>query len=211
MAIVCISRQFGAGGRTLAGRIAERLDYEFADTELTNRVAQEAGVSDEWVKVTEREGGGPGKNFISSLFSSGFMERILGDKEMRAHEKKLVPLFQKFMLEMAARGNMVFLGRGCQFILPDRPDVVKVLLVAPHEFRVNFLIEHHNLSKGEALETIREWDRNRSAFLKKLTDKDPDDTKLYDLTLNTGLIRLDWAEHLVCHLVEQRSGAGSGR
>ena len=40
MAVVTISRKFGAGGRTLARMVAERLGYTFADREIIVRVAK---------------------------------------------------------------------------------------------------------------------------------------------------------------------------
>ena len=62
MSVLCISRQFGAGSKTLAEAAARRLGYRFADEELVSRVAKEANVVDEWIEVTEREAKRTGKS-----------------------------------------------------------------------------------------------------------------------------------------------------
>ncbi|MFP4477370.1 MAG: AAA family ATPase [Desulfatibacillaceae bacterium] len=203
MSVVCISRQFGAGGRTLAGRVAEKLGYEFADTALTHKVAESLNVSDEWVKVTEREGHGR-KGLVSSLISSSFVERIAGRNETGSHEEEVYQAFCRHIPEMAAQDRKVFIGRGSQFVCGDCVDAVRVLLVAPIEWRENFLVENHNLTREESRQTVREWDRNRASFLGKFTDRDPDDPSLYDVTINTSLIRLEWAEALICDLARKR-------
>jgi cytidylate kinase len=45
MAVITISRQYGAGGKTLGKMIADELDYEFGDSEIIAKVAEMANVS----------------------------------------------------------------------------------------------------------------------------------------------------------------------
>ena len=42
MAVITISRQYGAGGKTLGKMVADELGYEFADSEIITRVAEMA-------------------------------------------------------------------------------------------------------------------------------------------------------------------------
>ena len=46
MAVITISRQFGAGGKTLGQMIADKLGYTFADSDIIQRIAKEANVSE---------------------------------------------------------------------------------------------------------------------------------------------------------------------
>ena len=48
MAVVTISRQFGAGGHTLGKLVADKLGYSFVDEEIIQRVAKKARVSTNW-------------------------------------------------------------------------------------------------------------------------------------------------------------------
>ncbi len=208
MAVLCISRQFGAGGRTLAGKIAKRLGYEFADTELTRRVTEATGVSDEWLKISDRERD-RGKSFVSSFFSSAFFERIADESSSARQENQVLEIFEQLIRELAQKDKVVFLGRGSQFILDNRTDTIKILLVAPLDWRIDFMMSHHNLSPTEAQDMVRDWDRNRKLFLKKITHRDPDDPSLYDLTLNMHLIRMAWGEKMICDLVAKREKSPS--
>ena len=57
MAVITISRQFGAGGITLGQMVAERLGYTFFDNEIIQMVADKAKVSAQWVESMEKEAG----------------------------------------------------------------------------------------------------------------------------------------------------------
>jgi cytidylate kinase len=211
MAVISISRQFGAGGKYLSERLSERFNYKFADEELVARIAKEAGVSDEWVKVTEREGLKGSKGFVSSLFSSRFIGNLLGSSGGSGDEAGMVELFKTLVPEIASRDNVIFLGRGSQFLLQSNRDTIKVLLVATYDFRIKFMMEHYNLTRSDAEDAVKEWETNRLSFLRQLTDKDPNDPSIYDLTINTSVVRPHWAVAMVVELIQARLNGTSSR
>ena len=53
MAVITISRQFGAGGITLGKMVSEKFGYTFADTEIIKMVAEMANVSTNFVEIFE--------------------------------------------------------------------------------------------------------------------------------------------------------------
>ena len=55
MSVITISRQYGAGGRTIGEKIAQKLNYSFFDNELIQMVAEKANVSEHTVKTFEKE------------------------------------------------------------------------------------------------------------------------------------------------------------
>ncbi len=83
MAVITISRQFGAGGRELGKRIADKLEYYYADEDTLETAAQEVEVSPELRKIIEMESGGKVQRYISKLnpFGQSLMERPLNDKQ----------------------------------------------------------------------------------------------------------------------------------
>ena len=208
MAVISISRQFGAGGKYLAERLVERFNYKFADDELVSRIAKEAGVADEWVKVTEREGLKGNKGFVSSLLSTRVISNLLGVTGS-PDEARLLELGKTLIPEIAGRDNVIFVGRGTQFILPSNKNTIKILLVATYDFRVKFMMEHYNLTRSEAEDAVKEWEGNRMSFLRTLSDKDPNDPSIYDITINTSVVRPHWAVAMVVELIQARlNGAG---
>jgi cytidylate kinase len=54
MAVITISRQFGAGGLTLGKMIAQKFGYTLADTEIIKMVAEMANVSTNFVTTIEK-------------------------------------------------------------------------------------------------------------------------------------------------------------
>ncbi|MDY7036568.1 MAG: cytidylate kinase family protein, partial [Thermodesulfobacteriota bacterium] len=57
MAVITISRQFGAGGKTLGEMIAKELNYRFLDETIIQEISKKAKVSKDWVKSVERTAG----------------------------------------------------------------------------------------------------------------------------------------------------------
>lgn len=204
MAVVTISRQFGAGGRTLGERVASELDYKFVSQGVVNQMAEEANVSVDWIQSVEKEAGGWLSRFISGLVSSDFIERHIGDSAADFDEAKYAIFLKKLIVSIAEQDNVVLLGRGSQFILAGFPGAVNVLLVAEMEDRINFLSDIWSVSKKEAESTIHSRQKKRNAFLKRFDTRNPDDTSLYHMTVNLTRVSLDMAIKLTLDLVRDQ-------
>ena len=120
MAVLSISRQFGAGGWTLGKSIAKRLDYKFVSYRIINEVAKEANVSVEWIKGVEKQAGDWLMRYLTKMVDSSFIDRHVGDSKTDFDEKRYITFLQKIVNRIADEDNVVILGRGSQFILQDR-------------------------------------------------------------------------------------------
>ena len=201
MPVISLSRQFGAGGKTLGEMVANRLNFEFLDEALMHRLAEEANVSVQWVEGVAREAGGHLMRFLSTLVPSSFIERHVGDSGADFDEAKYVKFLSKVVEEVAEEDNVVILGRGSQFILRGNPQVVMVLLVAELEDRIKFIMEHYGLERGKAEAMVTRYEKMRTRFLKNLYTGNPNDPSLYHMVLNTSLISIETAENMICELV----------
>jgi len=204
MAVLSISRQFGAGGKTLGQRLAQRLGYQFVYKDVLQMVAEEAGVSTDWVEAVERGAGDRLMRLISTLVPSDFIERHLGEDKSDFDVRKYVTFLRRVIRRIADHGDAVILGRGSQFILADHPDTLRVLLVAELEDRVRFLMEHYHLDHTKARTLVDKEDRRRARFLAELHPGDPNDPSLYHMTLNMSEIGLEVGEALILELVGAR-------
>ena len=201
MPVVSISRQFGAGGRTLGQKVAARLGYQFVDQDLIDRVAEKANVSVEWVEAMEKEVGGRLMRILSSLVSSNFIERLLGDSASDFDEKKYIAFLTKVMRDIAEQGDAVVIGRASQVILADNPEVIRVLLVADMEDKINFMMKHYNLDRIAADRAISIGDKKRADLLSLFGVSDLDNPTHYHVVINTSTTSLKWAEDIVCSMV----------
>ncbi|MBN2059516.1 MAG: cytidylate kinase-like family protein [Deltaproteobacteria bacterium] len=202
MAILTISRQFGAGGLTIGKASAKRLNYHFISSRVINEMAKEANVSVKWIKSVEKDAGDWIMRMTSKLVTSDFVSRHIGDSRSDFDEKKYISFLEAIIRRIAEEDNMVFLGRGSQFILQKNPNAIHVLIVADLNERVKFIENLWNVSAQEALKAIKTREKRRDTFLKYFNQGHPNSLSLYQLIINTSKMSMEQAEDLVVWLVK---------
>ena len=202
MAVITISRQFGAGGITFGKMVAEKYGYIFADTEVIKMVAEMANVSTHFVETVEKEAGGKFSKFISKTVSKPLVERILKDERGYIDEEIYLDYLVLIIAQMADDGNVVILGRGSQYILNDHPDAYHILLIDEFENRVRFMRDHYDLSKNRAIHVVKGEDKRRKNLYQKLGKTDYDNPSLYHIVLNMNKISLEQGLNQVRNLVK---------
>jgi cytidylate kinase len=201
MAVITISRQYGAGGKTLGGMIAEEFGYTFADADIVQQLAKEANVSTNWVEAFEKEAGSRLSRMISSMVSQRWIDRVLANERGYLDEKIYLDYLVLIIARMADEGDAVILGRGSQYILKDHPDAYHILLIDDLENRIKFLKKHYNYSPRKARQVVGYEDKRRLSLYRRLGKKDYDSPSLYHLVLNMGRLNLEGAVKLVKTLV----------
>lgn len=201
MAVITISRQFGAGGRTLGKMIAEELGYAFADSEVVQRIAEAANVSPTYVEGIEKEAGTKLTRIINSMVNKTLVDRILGGEQGYMDEQLYLDYLVVIISQMAEEGDVVILGRGSQYILHDHPDAIHILLMDELENRIKFMMKHYELSEKKAAQVVAAEDKRRLSLYRKLGKSDYDDPKLYHLVLNMGKYNLDQAVKTIVDFV----------
>lgn len=203
MAIITISRQFGAGGKTFGRRLADTLGYYYADEDIIERAVVEFSVSTDGEKILETEPGDKLKRFISKLnpFGTSLMELPLSDKERYIDGYKYVELLNLIMPKIAREGNAVIIGRGGQYVLRNFEDTYHILLIAKEEDRIKFIEDNYRVSSTRTLQILKRMANRRANLYSYFGKKDYDDPTLYDLVLNMSLLNIDKAEGLICKLI----------
>ena len=201
MAVITISRQFGAGGITLGERLAERLGYRFVNEEMIKEVAARAKVTPEGVEAFEQSAGSKLVRFLEKIIRLDYLERVLSSSYGYLDEKRYVSVVREIITELYHEGNVVIIGRGGQYILAGKPDAYHLLLVAPREHRVQFIIDKYKVSRDTAERAVERADQRRQTFLSCFGHEDHDNPAYYHMSLNTALITLDKAEELVLKLI----------
>ena len=202
MAVITISRQYGAGGKTLGKMIANKLDYTFADSDIIQQIAKEANVSPHWVESFEKEAGTKLSRVISSMVSQRWVDRILKDERGYLDERIYLDYLVLIVAKMADEGDVVMLGRGSQYILNDHPDAFHVLLINELEHRIKFIVDRYNVSEKQAARIVNNEDKRRLTLYHRLGKEDYDNPKLYHLVINMNRFSLEQANELVCNMVK---------
>ena len=95
------------------------------------------------------------------------------------------PRYVVLVFALAARGEVVIVGRGAGFLLPG-DTTLNVRVIAPHAERVAYLAQWLRMSADEAATELAARDRVRAALHAALTGKAASDPTQYDLILNSG-------------------------
>jgi cytidylate kinase len=201
MAVVTISRHFGAGGHTLGQMLCERFDFRLADASVVDRLARNAKLSPDWLNAMEQEASSTILSMISTLVSGGIFYKHPGSPAEKDDRQKYIAFLTQIFTAMANEGGYVIVGRGAQFILKGHPKAIHVLLVADYESRVSFLMDQHKITRSDAEKTIRAREKERTALASRLFETDIDDASLYQIVLNTGTMPYDWVVDTVSELV----------
>jgi cytidylate kinase len=203
MSVITISRQFGAGGKTLGKKVADKLGYTFADEDIVQQIAEMAKVSAGWVESVEKEAGGRLSRVVSKMVSKPLVDRILKDERGYIDEQIYIDYLVVIIAQIAEEGNVVILDRGSQYILSDMPDAYHILLINSFENRVRFIMEHYKMNQQRASHVVKSEDRRRSNLYRKLGKQDFDRPELYHLVINMERIQLDQAVLLILRLMNQ--------
>ena len=201
MAVITISRQYGAGGITVGEMVADKLGYSLYDHEIIQMVAKKARVSTNWVEDLEKEAGGAFQKLITRVVPKGLVDRILDDNRGYIDEEIYVDMLHVILKKIVEEENAVIVGRGGQYILKDFEGVYHVLLVADKADRVKFLEQKYDLMPRQALQMVENEDKRRINFYRKFGKEDYEQPGHYHLIVNTTKMPRERAAELICNLV----------
>lgn len=202
MAVVTISRQFGAGGKTLGKMLANKLDYRFFDERIIQEISKKANVSADWVKSMERNAGSKFTQFISGLISRDYIERVIGGDKGYMDETIYVELLNEILMDLANEDNIVIMGRGGQYILSDFEGAYHILLVADIEDRIKFIQRYYKLSSSKAEQAVIRGQKMRTNLYRKLGKEDYNQPQHYHLSLNMSRFSMEQALDQIITMVK---------
>ena len=102
-------------------------------------------------------------------------------------------LVTSVILEQAAQGQAMIVGRGGQMVLSRRPGVLHVQVIAKFETRVYNIIQREGVKWREAARRVRLSDEQRMGYMRRFYNVDWLDSSLYDLVINTDQVPSDLA------------------
>jgi cytidylate kinase len=209
MPIVTISRQYGAGGSSVAAIVAAKLGAEVLDKKLIDDVAARLALRPSEVADAEERP----RTFLERLVRSfSTLEPGMGagwtppyPDPLFDARKEIIQLTEQVIREAAAAGNVVIVGRGAGFVLRDNPAVFRVFLRAPESVRTRTLMDRVGLTEAEAGRKMHETDSNRAAYIHQIYGRDWCDPGEYDLIVNTGRIGYETTAEIILRGVAERT------
>ena len=201
---ITISREYGAGGSSLARMVADRLGWRVIDNQIVEEVARRAGMSPD--EVAAREERGP--SFIERLARAMVVAtpEMLGTQSVdapEAEEARLVRLTGQVVEEVCREGNAVLVGRGAVALIGRREGALHVRLVGSADHRAEVVAGRLGIEFDEALKKVDEVDANRERYHRQWYDREWRDPANYHLTINSDWLGLERSAELVVTAVRQ--------
>jgi cytidylate kinase len=186
---VTISRQCGAGGKTLAERLVEVLNAQPGDAvhlwtswdrELVEKVASDHHISQEFIEtVTET-----GRTWLDRLATDFATVVDRGQPDELTIYRRVASTVRA----LAEAGYVVIVGRGGMRITRDLPGGLHLRLVAPLEHRIEEIARRRGLSIREARGYVRSVDRGRAQFYQRFFRGITLAPEQFSVTFNTAAV-----------------------
>jgi cytidylate kinase len=206
---ITISREVGAGGRTIAELLGQRLTAAEKTPATSPWVVFDANLAKQ---VLEDHKLPPNlERFMAEdarLPVEAIVEEVLG---LHPSGWTLVQHTTQTILRLAGLGHTILVGRGANIITARLPNVMHVRLVAPLASRIRHSAEFYHLSEAEAARFVREQDQARRRYVRRYFNAEIDDPTLYDVTLNTGRLGFARAAEVIAQLAWQHRDAFAER
>ena len=192
--VITIAREYGSGGHLLGEMLAKELGIKLYDKEFIHLAAQKSGIDEDYIHRNEQS------------IPSFWLKCILAAGSETARERSLSPddvLFvaeSNIIRELAAKGPCIIVGRCADYVLQDRPHLVKVFCYADAQSLYRRCTEEYGVPADKAKAEIARVNRNRIAHYEYYTGERWGDPHRYDLMLNTGSMGLETACRLVAGL-----------
>lgn len=169
--IITIARQHGSGGKQIGKLVAKQLHIPFYYKEVMALAAHESGLDAEFISDINKNS----PDVLRDLYlSTGAVRQAI------AAQKKIIH-------KIADTGSCVIVGRAADYVLRDYPNVVRVFIHAPEEYRIKRIMDVYGDTAAEARRNIRHADKARGAYYRHVSGKRWGDGTNYELVLDSSL------------------------
>ncbi len=207
--LVCISRTMAAGGERMGETVAQRLGFRYVDEQIITKAAQLAQVDPKLVAAAEHR-----QPLLQRLIGKLAMAADMvgpvslatglpldiftpGSTGYHATPDDLRTLIRAAIHEVAHAGRAVIVAHAASMALAGTPGVLRVLVTASPETRVQRLAAAQQISHDEAAAAIAASDRERRDYFQHFYNIKDETPTHYDLVVNTDVLTPEQAAEVV--------------
>ncbi len=175
--VITISRQYGAGGRELAGILAEKLGIKLYDRQIVHIAAAKLGLNDlSEEELLEME------NTVKPL-SLSFMPFHSFGTHMGESSQGMFMSESVAIRKIAQDGACIFLGRCADYALRNTENHFDIFVCADDEYRE---MRGKDVYDGKSLKELDREDAKRARYYNYYTGREWGNGANYDLVVNTA-------------------------
>jgi len=197
--VITISRQLGSGGAYIGQQLAKKLNIYYADNDIINKAAAQLSVLKENIESRDEKLQSVWKSFLQ--FSALSSDIYVPHELMEPTALELFNAETEIIKHIAKEHSAVIIGRCGFHILREYPNRISIFLHGDIDFRSGRVKTLFNVSETIAREMIAKSDKERALYINTFTNKQWNDARNYDLSLNTGKIGVDKCVELILNYI----------
>jgi len=191
---LCISRQFGARGGSIAKKVAKKLGWQIYSHEILQYMASNPAAKQELFDFA----GSKIVDWVQGQWSQLVDERCI----TRTEE---IEDLARVILLLGCVGNTVFVGSGAGFLIPD-VNQLHARIIAPFDDRASYISQYDRLTLDDSKEKVRNSDERRVEFLHSHFKDVMNEPWCYDLILNSSRLGEDCTIQTIIQATRIRYG-----
>jgi len=189
--VISIAREYGSGGRYIGKLIADKLGIKLYDKNFITKVAEETGLSEEYIESNEEK-----RESLAGL-NNGYYFGLNNADKLFLKETELIN-------KLADKESCVIVGRCSNFILRDRKNVIKIFIYSNMENKIKRATEFYGIDKENAEKEINRVNKLRANHYKHYTDKEWNDFSNYDICINSDALGVKKSAELICEMINEK-------
>ena len=186
---VTISRQAGAGGKTLAQALLQAMateqdsdlfqGWQIFDRQLCEELFKRKHLQDSL------------QSLLGEQYHTKVSEFVLGLLGQHTPQDTVIMRQSEIIRSLATVGKVIIVGRAASQATKGLTEGINMRLVAPDSNRIKRIMAMYDKNEKDAQKIIQEQDEARARLLKDHYQVAIDDPLLYDVTWNTGAVSVE--------------------
>lgn len=200
--IICIGRQVGSGGGTIARMLAKEFGAKLYDKELLNLAAKESGFSEKFFEQNDEH-----RSVLKTLFHlTPHLNNDLNLYNNNFSEEGLFQFQSEAIKKAAMEGPCVFVGRTADYILRDNPNVVSIFITANEEQRIATISQRLGIDNDAARKFISDTEDKRSTYYNYYTGRKWGHAESYNICIDSTLLGDEETAKFIAMFIRQKLG-----
>ena len=198
--IIAITRTCGSGATSIGKILAKNLGVEIYDRNILRLASDDSGISEElFARADEDQKQSLLFRASQKVYTGGL---IPPEKEDFTSNNNLFNYQAKVLRELADESNYVVIGRAADYVLRDKPGLVRVYIYASREKCIEKEMNRQKIDWKTADKFITKTDKYRRDYYRYFTGQEWENMQNYDLCINTTQMTYEQAAKAIQDFAE---------
>ena len=176
------ARETGSGGHNITRKLSAALGVPYYDRDLLRKASEVSGIHERLFGAADERIGL--REMLSAAEKVYNGEILPPDSDDYISTRNLFSFQAKVIRELAETESCIILGRCANYLLADRPNVLRLFIHAPLEARMSRVASY-------SLAWSQREDKRRAAYYHYYTGEEWRDVAGYDLSLDSEILGED--------------------